>query len=206
MSVISFTPHIWAVGLDWTLIWANTDHGQVNYRFSTSFSIISINYQQYLIWIPVVTGSTDGIGKEYAKQVTNVNINTWQFRRRAQNQNWNHLSYSICQLAAKGLNIVLISRSPAKLQDTKTEIGRFIKQLFIVYKWLSLLNEKYPWTIIRCLVEQTKKNNLFIVFLNLKSAFNVSLLQKDCSLQFKSGRSPSTLPKTRPFTNKWRTN
>ena len=204
MSVISFTPHIWAVGLDWTLIWANTDHGQVNYRFSTSFSIISINYQQYLIWIPVVTGSTDGIGKEYAKQVTNININTSQFRRRAQNQNWNHLSYSICQLAAKGLNIVLISRSPAKLQDTKTEIGRFIKQLFIVYKWLSLLNEKYPWTIISCLVEQ--KKTIFLSSLNLKSTLNVSFLQKNCSHPSKSRQSPSTLPKTRPSTDKWRPN
>ena len=33
--------------------------------------------------------------------------------------NW----YFELQLAAKGLNIVLVSRSPLKLQDTKLEIG-----------------------------------------------------------------------------------
>jgi len=55
---------------------------------------LNTDLSKYGPWA-VVTGSTDGIGKEYAKQ-----------------------------LAAKGLNIVLISRSPAKLQDTKTEIER----------------------------------------------------------------------------------
>ena len=42
----------------------------------------------------VVTGSTDGIGKAYAEE-----------------------------LARKGLNIVLISRSPDKLNATAQEIG-----------------------------------------------------------------------------------
>lgn len=55
---------------------------------------LNLDLSKYGPWA-VVTGSTDGIGKEYAKQ-----------------------------LAAKGLNIVLISRSPAKLQDTKTEIEK----------------------------------------------------------------------------------
>jgi len=54
----------------------------------------STDLRQYGPWA-VVTGSTDGIGKEYAKQ-----------------------------LAARGLNLVLISRSPAKLQTTKTEIEK----------------------------------------------------------------------------------
>jgi len=43
----------------------------------------------------VVTGSTDGIGKEYAKE-----------------------------LAKRGLNIVLISRTIEKLNKTATEIGK----------------------------------------------------------------------------------
>lgn len=44
--------------------------------------------------ISVVTGSTDGIGKEYVNE-----------------------------LAAKGLNIVLISRTQSKLVDISNEIG-----------------------------------------------------------------------------------
>ena len=45
----------------------------------------------------VVTGATDGIGKAYANE-----------------------------LAKKGANIVLISRSQEKLDATATEIGRYI--------------------------------------------------------------------------------
>jgi len=55
---------------------------------------LNLDLSKYGPWA-VVTGSTDGIGKAYAKQ-----------------------------MAAKGLNIVLISRSPTKLQDTKSEIEK----------------------------------------------------------------------------------
>lgn len=48
----------------------------------------------------VVTGSTDGIGKEYAKE-----------------------------LAQRGLNIVLISRNIDKLNKISSEIGKSIKIL-----------------------------------------------------------------------------
>jgi len=55
---------------------------------------LNVDLRKYGPWA-VVTGSTDGIGKSYAKQ-----------------------------MAARGLNVVLISRSPAKLQDTKAEIEK----------------------------------------------------------------------------------
>lgn len=45
----------------------------------------------------MVTGSTDGIGKEYAKQ-----------------------------LAKRGINIVLIARNESKLIDVSKEIGIFV--------------------------------------------------------------------------------
>lgn len=51
-------------------------------------------------FILVVTGSTDGIGKEYAKE-----------------------------LAQRGLNIVLISRNIDKLNKISSEIGKPIKIL-----------------------------------------------------------------------------
>ena len=47
-----------------------------------------------LFLLPVVTGATDGIGKEYARQ-----------------------------LAALGIHIVLISRTESKLQTVAKEIG-----------------------------------------------------------------------------------
>lgn len=59
--------------------------------FLTKFGF-TYNLNQFGDWA-VVTGATDGIGKEYARQ-----------------------------LASKGLNIVLISRSEAKLQNTSQEI------------------------------------------------------------------------------------
>lgn len=54
----------------------------------------SKNFQQYGEWA-VVTGATDGIGLEYAKQ-----------------------------LAAKGLNVVIISRTQSKLDAVKAEIEK----------------------------------------------------------------------------------
>lgn len=56
----------------------------------------------------MVTGATDGIGKSYAKQ-----------------------------LAKKGLNIILISRSQAKLEIVASEIGKH--EVFII----TLQNIKY---------------------------------------------------------------
>lgn len=50
-----------------------------------------------LFFFPVVTGSTDGIGKEYARQ-----------------------------LAEKGVNIILISRNPEKLKKVEKEISKCI--------------------------------------------------------------------------------
>lgn len=47
------------------------------------------------VFLLVVTGSTDGIGKEYAKQ-----------------------------LASRGINIVLIARNESKLIQTSREIGK----------------------------------------------------------------------------------
>lgn len=51
-----------------------------------------------LIIVSVVTGSTDGIGKAYAKE-----------------------------LASRGINIVLVSRNEKKLKDTSQEIGKFYR-------------------------------------------------------------------------------
>lgn len=48
-----------------------------------------------LLLLAVVTGSTDGIGREYA-----------------------------IELAAKGLNIVLVSRTQSKLVELSNEIGK----------------------------------------------------------------------------------
>lgn len=48
-----------------------------------------------LLLLVVVTGSTDGIGREYA-----------------------------IELAAKGLNIVLVSRTQSKLVELSNEIGK----------------------------------------------------------------------------------
>lgn len=51
----------------------------------------------------VITGSTDGIGKEYARE-----------------------------FASKGINIVLISRSQSKLVQVANEIGNFLTFLMIL--------------------------------------------------------------------------
>lgn len=56
----------------------------------------------------VVTGATDGIGKSYAKQ-----------------------------LAQQGFNIVLVSRTQAKLEAVAAEIGNFIN--------LSLVLGSFDW-------------------------------------------------------------
>lgn len=60
-------------------------------------NIFSVDFKKFGTWA-VITGATDGIGKEYAKQ-----------------------------LASKGLNIVLISRSQLKLQKTSDEILKEFK-------------------------------------------------------------------------------
>lgn len=60
--------------------------------FVGSWLRLNVDLAQYGPWA-VVTGATDGIGKAYAKK-----------------------------LAEMGLNIVLISRTPAKLKETKIEI------------------------------------------------------------------------------------
>ncbi|XP_073998008.1 very-long-chain 3-oxoacyl-CoA reductase-like isoform X1 [Rhodnius prolixus] len=62
-----------------------------NYIFT--FCLSSIDFQKYGQWA-VVTGSTDGIGKEFAKK-----------------------------LASKGVDICLISRTEEKLKTTAKEIG-----------------------------------------------------------------------------------
>lgn len=64
------------------------------------YSIIDFLFIIYLFF-SVVTGSTDGIGKYYAKE-----------------------------LARQGLNIVLISRTKQKLMDIASEIGTMIKRVF----------------------------------------------------------------------------
>lgn len=56
---------------------------------------IHLIYGIFLIFIPVVTGATDGIGKSYARL-----------------------------LAKQGINIILISRTQAKLETVAKEIGR----------------------------------------------------------------------------------
>ena len=58
-----------------------------------------------LFLLSVVTGATDGIGKEYARQ-----------------------------LAALGINIVLISRTESKLQTVAKEIGIVVFRLFLFKK------------------------------------------------------------------------
>merc|ERR1712136_355324 len=60
--------------------------------FLGSWLQLNVDLRQYGPWA-VVTGATDGIGKAYAKK-----------------------------LASMGLNIVLISRTPAKLKETKIEL------------------------------------------------------------------------------------
>lgn len=60
-------------------------------------NIFTVDFKKFGSW-GVVTGSTDGIGREYARK-----------------------------LAKKGLNIVLISRSQIKLQKTADEIEREFK-------------------------------------------------------------------------------
>lgn len=54
------------------------------------------NLKKYGQWA-LVTGCTEGIGREYARQ-----------------------------LAARGLNIVLVSRNQTKLEAVKEELGEFI--------------------------------------------------------------------------------
>lgn len=49
----------------------------------------------FIFYVSVITGSTDGIGKQYARE-----------------------------LARRGLNVVLVSRSHEKLQATAKEIGK----------------------------------------------------------------------------------
>lgn len=63
------------------------------------YSIKCITFRIYLV--AVVTGSTDGIGKEYARE-----------------------------LAKRGINIVLISRTKEKLEKVAHEIGNFIYKQF----------------------------------------------------------------------------
>ena len=55
----------------------------------------SYHFCHLLTWFVVVTGATDGIGKSYAKL-----------------------------LAKEGLNIILVSRSQAKLETVAAEIGK----------------------------------------------------------------------------------
>lgn len=63
----------------------------------------------------VVTGSTDGIGKEYARE-----------------------------LAKRGLNIVLISRTIAKLNKVGLEIGKLkIKQYYNLIFLMVYLDKSY---------------------------------------------------------------
>lgn len=62
-----------------------------------------IRYLCNTFLVPVVTGATDGIGKQYAKE-----------------------------LAARGINIVLVSRNAVKLHAVAAEIGKifFLFSLF----------------------------------------------------------------------------
>lgn len=66
-----------------------------------------------MLTVSVVTGSTDGIGKEYAKQ-----------------------------LAQRGINIVLIARNPNKLVATSREIGmRAIQTWKCLFNVLLLIDQ-----------------------------------------------------------------
>ncbi len=56
--------------------------------------MVSLAVSEFSTFHQVVTGATDGIGKEYAKQ-----------------------------LARRGFNLLLISRTEARLQETATEIS-----------------------------------------------------------------------------------
>lgn len=58
--------------------------------------------------LTVITGCTDGIGREYARQ-----------------------------LAARGLNIVLLSRNETKLEATAQELGEFV-QLWNIKAYIQL--------------------------------------------------------------------
>ena len=72
--------------------------------------------------IKVVTGATDGIGKAYAEKVTyNYAINN------------NKPSYfKICifhQFVSEGLNVVLVSRNPAKLSAVMDELSKLLYKI-----------------------------------------------------------------------------
>lgn len=67
------------------------------YRNFIGPNIFSVDFKRFGTWA-IITGATDGIGKEYAKQ-----------------------------LARRGLNVVLISRSQLKLQKTAEELEKEFK-------------------------------------------------------------------------------
>lgn len=73
-------------------------------RHSLIYSIKCITFAIFLL--AVITGSTDGIGKEYARE-----------------------------LAKRGINIVLISRTKEKLEKVAHEIGMYV----MFFKTLNIL-------------------------------------------------------------------
>lgn len=94
-------------------------------RYNKIFYLKNLNrlffsYISYTHLYIVVTGATDGLGKSFAKKVNRITIYLI-------NLLFLFNSITHIKLAEVGLNVVLISRSPSKLETVADEISIIIK-------------------------------------------------------------------------------
>lgn len=125
----------WITELAWYTSFINF---KSKYRHVPSRPIDKIYIFQFVSWMfiwecVVVTGSTDGIGKEYAKQ-----------------------------LAQRGLNIILIARNSTKLTEVSAEIGKLCnktKLLTIQCYW----SADFQYGFMLMIVFVVSKSILFVI-------------------------------------------